>query len=104
MNNDEINVTSELPQETPVTVQVSPQVTNVNLNERRPKWIFFSSIFMSALVLLIIGIEPYVPQLTEYLPDSLKQVASIILPIVIMLARQYKVNNPTTLIIPSKDN
>lgn len=68
-----------------------------NVEQPKTKWIFFSSIFMSALALFIIGLEPYVPQIAQALPPNFRDIATVILPVIIMLARQINTNNPISL-------
>lgn len=67
----------------------------------KEKYALFSSIFMSGLVLFIIGLEPFVPQIAAVLPDNLSSAVSIVLPIIIMVARKYGVNNDIK-IVPEK--
>lgn len=59
---------------------------------KKEKYALFSSIFMSGLVLFIIGLEPFVPEIAAVLPDGLSSAVAIILPIVIMVARKYGIN------------
>lgn len=63
-------------------------------NQKNNKLAIFSSIFMSALVLFIIGLEPYVPQIAEMLPDNLSNIATLVLPVIILLARRFNENKP----------
>lgn len=58
------------------------------------KWAMFSSIFVSALVLFILGLEPYIPELAALLPDHLSNIATIVLPAIIIMARRFKDNDP----------
>lgn len=66
------------------------------------KYALFSSIFMSGLVLFIIGLEPFIPELAAIVPDNFSSVVSIVLPIVIMAARRYGANNDIK-IVPLPD-
>lgn len=70
-------------------------MTNNNNND---KLAIFSSIFMSALALFIIGLEPYIPELAAMLPDSLSNIAMLVLPAVILIARRYSANRPIKII------
>ena len=67
------------------------------------KHALFSSIFMSGLVLFIIGLEPFIPEIAAVLPDNLSTAVSVILPIVIMVARKYGVNNDIKIVPQLKD-
>lgn len=67
------------------------------------KYALFSSIFMSGLVLFIIGLEPFIPEIAAVLPDNLSTAVSVILPIVIMVARKYGVNNDIKIVPQLKD-
>lgn len=58
------------------------------------KWAMFSSIFVSALILFVLGLEPYIPELAALLPDNLSNIATIVLPAIIILARRFKDNDP----------
>lgn len=58
------------------------------------KWAMFSSIFVSALILFILGLEPYIPELAALLPDNLSNIATIVLPAIIIMARRFKDNDP----------
>lgn len=69
-----------------------------NTNGNGNKWAMFSSIFVSALVLFILGLEPYIPELAAILPDNLSNLATIVLPIIILIARRYKDNDPIRVI------
>lgn len=73
----------------------------MNHGSKRNKLAIFSSIFMSALLLFIIGLEPFVPQIAEMLPEHLKEIAMVVLPIIIMTARKMNNNKPIT-ILPEK--
>lgn len=73
-------------------------MNDVNQAQLKTKWIFFSSIFMSALTLFIIGLEPYVPQIAQALPPRFRDIATVVLPVIIMLARQFNTNNPISLL------
>lgn len=68
---------------------------------KKSKWAGFSSIFVSALVLFVIGLEPYIPAITEMLPVWAKGAAGIILPAVIIYARRYNENGPIK-VLPKK--
>ena len=69
-----------------------------NTNDTGNKWAMFSSIFVSALVLFILGLEPYIPELAAMLPDNLSNIATIVLPAIILIARRYKDNDPIRVI------
>ena len=69
-----------------------------NTNDNSNKWAMFSSIFVSALVLFILGLEPYIPELAAMLPDNLSNIATIVLPVIILIARRYKDNDPIRVI------
>lgn len=58
------------------------------------KWAMFSSIFVSALILFVLGLEPYIPELAALLPDNLSNIATIVLPAIIIMARRFKDNDP----------
>ena len=58
------------------------------------KWAMFSSIFVSALILFVLGLEPYIPELAAMLPDNLSNIATIVLPAIIIMARRFKDNDP----------
>lgn len=62
------------------------------------KWAMFSSIFVSALILFVLGLEPYIPELAALLPDNLSNIATIVLPAIIIIARRFKDNNPIRVI------
>jgi len=70
------------------------KITKTTTNKTDSKWAIFSSIFMSALVLIVIGLEPFIPQLAAMLPDSLSNIATLVLPAIILMARRFKGNDP----------
>lgn len=73
------------------------------MENKNKKYALFSSIFMSGLILFIIGLEPFIPEIAAILPDNISAAVSIILPIVIMVARKYGVNNGIK-IVPQINN
>lgn len=63
-------------------------------NTTNNKWAMFSSIFISALILFVLGLEPYIPELAAMLPDNLSNIATVVLPAIILMARRFKDNDP----------
>lgn len=59
---------------------------------RKTKKAWSSKIIISSLLLFIIGLEPFVPQIQAILPNDIGMIVAVVLPIVIMLARIFADN------------
>lgn len=58
----------------------------------KTKKFWSSKIIISSLLLFIIGLEPFVPQIQAILPNDIGMIVAVVLPIVIMLARIFADN------------
>lgn len=59
---------------------------------KKTKKVWSSKIIISSLLLFIIGLEPFVPQIQAILPNDIGMIVAVVLPIVIMLARIFADN------------
>ena len=58
----------------------------------KTKKVWTSKIVISSILLFLIGLEPFIPQLQQILPNDIGAIVAVILPIIILAARIFAQN------------